>query len=122
MSRNLNYKLSAGTTPGFIGAKLQPAAGPLVGSVAKRALVACSMITGSGGSVNYNAFRTYKWTGINGGYQYNKTPKSHISAHLTRNIPEGANIGMLDSHVEWKPFRQFLPRALGLNGGPYFYY
>jgi prepilin-type processing-associated H-X9-DG protein len=48
--------------------------------------------------------------------------KSFTSAHmLNSRIPAGGNLSMLDGHVEWRPFQQFIPRAGG-NEGPAFYY
>jgi prepilin-type processing-associated H-X9-DG protein len=40
---------------------------------------------------------------------------------LNSRIPAGGNLSMLDGHVEWRPFQQFIPRAGG-NEGPAFYY
>jgi len=59
---------------------------------------------------------TYNWTDVEGGYK-----KHDISSHLKNGkIPGGGNIGMLDGHVEWRPFSQMLPRT-GPND-PVFYY
>jgi prepilin-type processing-associated H-X9-DG protein len=38
-----------------------------------------------------------------------------------RTFPQGANLGMIDGHVEWRIFRRLIPRAGG-NGDPYFWY
>jgi hypothetical protein len=44
-------------------------------------------------------------------------PKLHISAHLKGNVPAGGNIGMLDSHAEWRKFDLMVPRGSGGVGG-----
>lgn len=57
---------------------------------------------------------------VDGGYRYNGVLKGHISAHVENGtIPAGGNIGMLDAHVEWRPFQQMINRA---SGSPWFYY
>jgi prepilin-type processing-associated H-X9-DG protein len=62
----------------------------------------------------------YNWSDVDGGYKYDNAYKGHISAHLEgRSIPKGGNIGMMDGHVEWRPFNQMMNRA---SGSPYFYY
>jgi prepilin-type processing-associated H-X9-DG protein len=54
---------------------------------------------------------------VDGGY---RTP--HISAHMkTATIPDGGNIGMIDGHVEWRPFNQMIDRDDG-GSVPWFYY
>jgi prepilin-type processing-associated H-X9-DG protein len=47
--------------------------------------------------------------------------KPAISAHLNGNVPLGANVGMLDGHVQWQPLTNMLPRA-GDYSSPYFYW
>jgi prepilin-type processing-associated H-X9-DG protein len=43
--------------------------------------------------------------------------KPFTSSHLQNGaIPSGGNMGMCDGHVEWRPFREFIPRAaMGLT-------
>jgi len=49
--------------------------------------------------------------------------KPFTSSHmLNARIPSGANLGMLDGHVEWRPFQQLLPRAAEDGQGLAFYY
>jgi prepilin-type N-terminal cleavage/methylation domain-containing protein len=69
---------------------------------------------------NLNTRSGYNWISVQGGYA-----KTHISAHLKNaTVPAGGNIGMLDGHIEWKPFNNptFNPRCGGANGDPIFYY
>jgi prepilin-type processing-associated H-X9-DG protein len=64
---------------------------------------------------------TYNWTDVDGGYMVNGVRKGHISAHLANStIPDGANLGMLDGHVEWRKFNQMINRVG--TGPPYFYW
>jgi prepilin-type processing-associated H-X9-DG protein len=81
---------------------------------ASRALVADATLTESGSSSVYAAMLTYDWVEIEGGYA-----KPHLSAHLNGTIPLGGNVGMLDGHVEWRNFKDMLPRA---SSGVYFYW
>jgi hypothetical protein len=63
---------------------------------------------------------TYNWVNVDGGYKVNNATKGNNSSHLEgKTIPVGANLGMLDMHVEWRPFNQMLNRA---SGPPFFYY
>jgi prepilin-type N-terminal cleavage/methylation domain-containing protein/prepilin-type processing-associated H-X9-DG protein len=121
---NTNQKLSESSTPGFTGF----ASGVPVGPLTQRPLVACSTLTGpwptgsgpAGDSDVYATMITYNWIDVDGGYQYRGVTKGHISAHLSnRSIPEGANVGMIDGHVEWHPFNKMISRS---SGSPYFYY
>jgi prepilin-type N-terminal cleavage/methylation domain-containing protein/prepilin-type processing-associated H-X9-DG protein len=113
---NTNQKLIETTTPGggaFPG-------GVPVGNLSKRPLTACATLNNSGNSDVYSTMLKYDWNDVDGGYQYNNVLKSHISAHLEGgSIPKGGNIGMIDGHVEWRPFNQMINRA---SGSPYFYY
>jgi prepilin-type N-terminal cleavage/methylation domain-containing protein/prepilin-type processing-associated H-X9-DG protein len=122
---NTNLKLSETTTPGFFG----EAGGVPVGSLSRRPLTACATLNGdpaAGGSGGtgmsdvYSVMVTYNWTDVEGGYTYNGKPKGHISAHTEGGkIPTGGNIGMIDGHVEWRPFNQMINRT---DSGPFFYY
>lgn len=59
------------------------------------------------------------FTSIGGGFQQQGVTYPYISPHLDGIVPAGGNVGMLDGHVEWRPFSQMVPR----NGGyPYFYF
>ena len=113
---NTNVRLTETSTPGDFN---NPGGVP-VGPIAKRPLVACATLNNSGDSDNIAMMLTYNWTDVDGGYMYAGTHKGHISAHLKgSSIPEGGNIGMLDCHVEWRPFNQMISRT---SGNPYFYY
>jgi prepilin-type N-terminal cleavage/methylation domain-containing protein/prepilin-type processing-associated H-X9-DG protein len=111
---NTNKKLSATLTPGTL---FDPGGVP-IGPVSKRVLVACATLNGdpkAGTSDVYSEMITYNWTEVDGGY---KTP--HISAHMANStLPDGANVGMIDGHAEWRPFKQMICRA---SAPPNFYY
>jgi prepilin-type N-terminal cleavage/methylation domain-containing protein len=96
----------------------------LVGPVARRVLVACATLCQDPGaaSINPTEMLTYNWINIDGGYMINGAKKGHISAHLkSATIPDGANEGMLDGHVEWRPFNQMIYRTAN-SSDPYFYW
>jgi prepilin-type N-terminal cleavage/methylation domain-containing protein len=113
---NTNVRMTETSTPGDFN---NPGGVP-VGPLAKRPLVACATLNNTGDSDNYPTMLTYNWIDVDGGYMYAGTHKGHISAHLKGpTIPEGGNIGMLDCHVEWRPFNQMISRT---SGNPYFYY
>jgi prepilin-type N-terminal cleavage/methylation domain-containing protein len=113
---NTNQKLTSTSTPGYFNA---PGGLPL-GATSRRPLTACATLTDTGDSDVFATMQTYNWINVDGGYTYGGAPKGHISAHLkTATVPEGENIGMLDSHVEWRSFNQMINRT---SSGPYFYY
>jgi prepilin-type N-terminal cleavage/methylation domain-containing protein len=117
---NTNLKLSASVTPGSFTLP----GGVLVGPVSKRPLTACATLNGppgaSGNNNVYATMLTYNWTNVDGGYSYAGAVKGHISAHMKNGTtPDGGYIGMLDSHVEWRPFNQMVCRT---SSSPYFYY
>jgi prepilin-type N-terminal cleavage/methylation domain-containing protein len=115
---NTTQKLSSTSTQGPNGV----GGGVPIGPTTKRPLVACATLNNTGNSDELSKMFKYNWTDVDGGYQYNGKPKGHISAHMkTATIPDGANIGMLDLHVEWKPFNQMMNRVAS-DGNPYFYY
>ena len=76
-----------------------------------RVLTACCSLTKSGDK-DPTKKETYSWMNITGGLN---APSGglfqHRTAHMNKNLPLGANEGMLDGHVEWKKFQYFLPRA-----------
>jgi prepilin-type N-terminal cleavage/methylation domain-containing protein/prepilin-type processing-associated H-X9-DG protein len=113
---NTNKKLSDTSTPGYFGM----GGGVPVGNLSKRPLTACATLNDTGDVDAYPTFVKYNWINIDGGYTYNGAPKGHISAHVEGGaIPLGANIGMIDGHVEWRPFNQMINRT---SSGPWFYY
>jgi prepilin-type N-terminal cleavage/methylation domain-containing protein len=90
-----------------------------------RVLLACATITMAGNiSDMYRVMETYLWTDL----PHSADPdvpgtKPFVSAHMQNaRLPAGGNLGMMDGHVEWRPFRQFMPRAGGEGEGPCFYY
>jgi prepilin-type N-terminal cleavage/methylation domain-containing protein len=113
---NTNIKLSSTSTPGYF----EEPGGVPVGPLSNRPLVACANPTDTGSDDNFAAMNTYNWSTTQGGYMYNGAYKDHIAAHLEgMSRPVGENIGMIDGHVEWRTFKQFVCR----NGsGPFFFY
>jgi len=87
--------------------------------VSARPLTACETIENTQESYPSTVLseeKTYNWTDVVGGYS-----KPDITSHLVNGaFPSGGNIGMLDGHVEWRPFNQMLPRTG--PGAPVFYY
>jgi len=113
---NTNQKLTSTSTPGYFNNE----GGVPIGSISQRPLTACATLNNTGDSDNYSSMQTYNWINVDGGYAYNGAPKGHISAHLRNaTVPEGANVGMLDCHVEWRPFNKLVNRT---STSPYFYY
>lgn len=117
---NQNVKLTSTSTPGYFGNTGGVPIGPLSQRVLTACATLCTIATGAP-STNYATMTgsQYNWIDVDGGYMYNGKPKGHISAHVQGRNPVGANVGMLDSHVEWKPLRQMIPRTAS---APYFYY
>jgi prepilin-type N-terminal cleavage/methylation domain-containing protein/prepilin-type processing-associated H-X9-DG protein len=121
---NTNQKLSATSTPPPLNPSLfgGPDTFP-IGPISKRPLVACATLN-LVGAADYPAdtLGNYangvgSWTDVDGGYKTH-----HISAHMkTSTIPDGGNIGMIDGHVEWRPFNQMIDRTDG-GTDPWFYY
>jgi prepilin-type N-terminal cleavage/methylation domain-containing protein len=116
-STNMNRKLS--TEP------LHVYNGSLPVKPSSRLLLACATITTSGSlSANYALMQRYIWTGL----PHSSDPdvpgaKPFTSAHmLNARLPAGGNEAMLDGHVEWRPFRQFIPRAAADGESLSFYY
>jgi prepilin-type processing-associated H-X9-DG protein len=87
-------------------------------AVTDRPLVSDATISAKGQdnpSLEYSS--SYYYIGIVGGYG-NQTPGQgfHRSPHLQGRFPSGGNVGMLDGHVQWRRFRDMLPRT-DPNGG-----
>jgi prepilin-type N-terminal cleavage/methylation domain-containing protein/prepilin-type processing-associated H-X9-DG protein len=109
---NTNQKLGATSTPTNGSGQCFP-----IGPLSKRPLVACATLenTAAGSNPFWPADEKYNWSSVDGGYY-----KPHISAHMANaTIPEGGNIGMIDGHVEWRPFKQMICRDAT---SPWFYY
>ena len=111
---NLNAKLSAASVA-LNGKNL-----PILPS--SRVLDACVTITSGGNlSANLTTKEHYPWTNL----PHSLDPdvpgtKPLTSAHLLPNrLPSGGNMGMLDGHVEWRRFQDFIPRS---GGSPCFYF
>jgi prepilin-type N-terminal cleavage/methylation domain-containing protein len=76
-----------------------------------RVLAACCSLTTDGNS-NPNSKDSYSWVNVTGGLMVNGMPFKHRTAHMSKNLPLGANEGMLDGHVEWRKFQYFMPRTV----------
>jgi len=83
-----------------------------------RVLTSCCSLTPNG-KKDPAQKETYQWVGITGGLGNPAGPGlfQHRSAHMNKNLPLGANEGMLDGHVEWKKFQYFMPRTLDQANG-----
>ena len=121
---NVNVKLAATSTLGYGTGAYQ--GGVPIGPLSRRVLVACATLNNFGpANYPYDAEGKYvtAWNDINGGYPSLANPKGHISAHMkSASIPDGGNLGMIDGHVEWRPFSQMINRVDGTGTLPYFYY
>jgi len=111
---NLNAKLSESTVS-YQGQSLQI-------SLATRPQLACELLTALTSAppapMTISLRDGYKWNGLIGG-EYTYTT-SHMSSPVR---PAGVNIGMIDAHVEWRPFNSPLiqPRAGDSTAPVYFY-
>jgi prepilin-type N-terminal cleavage/methylation domain-containing protein len=90
-----------------------------------RVLIACATLTSVGNlSENLTTMERYIWTGL----PHSDDPdvagtKPFTSSHmLNARIPSGGNLGIIDGHVEWRRFQDFIPRAGGDSTGPCYYY
>ena len=114
---NTNQKLGATWTPGFDGTDLDSVP---VGPFSKRPLMACATLNDTGHSDVYSRMLKYNWVSVDSGYKCQGVTKGNNSAHLEGgSIPMGGNIGLIDGHVEWRPFDQMRNRT---SSSPYFYY
>jgi len=111
---NVNKKLNA-TFLTYNGKNL-----PIIPSA--RVLDACVSITTPGSlSSTLSIKNHYQWTRLSHSLDPDVPgTKPLISAHLLpNNLPAGGKMGMLDGHVEWRAFPQFIPRS---GGSPTFYF
>ncbi len=85
--------------------------------VTDRVLDACATLRTSG-MVNPDgtAGAGSPWNDIQGGYSV-----PHTSAHLSSGSPAGCNVGFLDTHVEWRRFKQ-MKLATSPGAGPQFWW
>jgi prepilin-type N-terminal cleavage/methylation domain-containing protein len=68
------------------------------------------------GQGDYSQKNTYQYVNIKGGFAV-----PHRSSHVTRNFPQGGNLGMLDGHAEWRKFQFMFPRT-DTGGSPTFWW
>jgi prepilin-type N-terminal cleavage/methylation domain-containing protein len=81
-----------------------------------RALFAGAVISAPGQN-DPNSRASYQYTGIVGGF----TPLPHRSAHLSKGIPIGDNVAMLDGSARWRKFAEMFPRTDN-SGTPVFWW
>jgi prepilin-type N-terminal cleavage/methylation domain-containing protein/prepilin-type processing-associated H-X9-DG protein len=110
---NINYKLTDTGTTNDAGEFL-----PIQAST--RPQVACQINTATAAVTDLKTLQTLPWAGlISGQYGY-------LTSHMeSPKLPGGANVGMLDAHVEWRPFNFNVPHPLILpraGGSPVYYY
>jgi prepilin-type N-terminal cleavage/methylation domain-containing protein len=72
----------------------------------ERVLFAGAVISANG-QTDPNERATYQYTGIVGGFK----PLPHRCAHLSKGIPTGDNVAMLDGSARWRKFSDMLPRT-----------
>ncbi len=116
-STNVNQKQN----PAGISASSTPAV-TLPVRPSSRVLLACATITGSGATASLAQMQNFSWTSLARSFDSDipTAIKTFTSAHLANGrLPSGGNVGMLDGHVEWRPFSQFQVRT---SGPLYFYY
>jgi prepilin-type processing-associated H-X9-DG protein len=116
---NLNYKLGA-TSITIPSGVVNPPSLTLPISIASRPQVACEMDTATDpppAVITPSFLNGCNWNGPIGQYSY---ATSHMDNATT---PAGVNIGMLDGHVEWRPFSSIniQPRAGDATAPVYFY-
>jgi prepilin-type processing-associated H-X9-DG protein len=104
---NVNVKLL--TQPIIVGGVSYPI------QASSRILLGCATINGNGASTVPAILNTYSWTKIPNSVDGDVNVKKPFTSSHMRNakIPSGANVGMFDGHVEWRPFNKLIPRAGG---------
>jgi prepilin-type N-terminal cleavage/methylation domain-containing protein/prepilin-type processing-associated H-X9-DG protein len=86
-------------------------------ALTERVLFACATISDFGQNSTIPAVKaTYNFTTIPGD---GRIP-AHMTPHMRGRMPQGANLGMLDGHVEWRKFDRMLPRTE--PGSPVFWW
>jgi prepilin-type processing-associated H-X9-DG protein len=113
LSTNVNSTLSAAQVKDADGSAFPvcPSARPLIADATVTLLASAPPAP-----LPYSVMRTYSWSGLVAGmYPY-------LTDHLNGTLPSGGNIGMLDGHVEWRPFTNMLPRAGGAGSPPTFFW
>jgi prepilin-type N-terminal cleavage/methylation domain-containing protein/prepilin-type processing-associated H-X9-DG protein len=82
----------------------------------ERVLLADATISQPGQS-NTNNLYANTYVGIQGGWS-----KLHRTSHIDGRLPTGGNVGMLDGHAVWRPFKQMIPRTDPGSGSPVFWW
>ncbi len=81
-----------------------------------RVLLADATISQPGQANTANrALNTY--VNIQGGWS-----KRHRTSHMDGKLPSGGNVGMLDGHVQWRKFKDMVPRTQTGSGSPVFWW
>ena len=83
--------------------------------ITERVLIADADLTLPGQNMESKRY-TYNYIAVPGGYA-----KPHTSPHLNGSIPAGANLGMLDGHVQWTKFEKLKVRTVS-TGDPTFWW
>jgi prepilin-type N-terminal cleavage/methylation domain-containing protein len=104
IATNWNTSFNEMTYKNVIGQEFQ------IGPNASRVLMACATISGAG-QYSESAKSTYDWTDVAGGFA-----KHHESPHRAGSFPSGGNILMLDTHVEWRKWRDMQCHVLANPG------
>jgi prepilin-type N-terminal cleavage/methylation domain-containing protein/prepilin-type processing-associated H-X9-DG protein len=118
-STNINQKLSSATVTdvGLTG-KTYPI------SASSRVLVACVTIAGAGEfTTSLMYMKLFTWTGLPHSYDPDVPgSKPYTSSHMVNaRYPSGANLGMIDGHVEWRNWQYLLPRSGSGSDLSYYY-
>jgi prepilin-type N-terminal cleavage/methylation domain-containing protein/prepilin-type processing-associated H-X9-DG protein len=91
-----------------------PSDRPLTTCVSMSNLPKTQTYTPAQNKPGWNNMSTYNWANIYGGLHWPPPANPlfpHRTAHLDGKLPKGANIGMLDGHIEWRDARDFEPRT-----------
>ncbi len=84
--------------------------------ITERVLLADAQLTPATQRTPGPAIYGYNWTDILGDDPH------RTSTHLDGRVPMGSNLLMLDGHVEWRKFANFLPRSVQPSGTPNFWW
>lgn len=106
-----NWNRSINPQPIQFGTVTLPAPSP-----SDRVLVSGAVISAPSQN-DPNQRGSYQYKGIIGGF----TPLPHQCAHMSRGMPVGDNVAMLDGSVRWRKFLDMLPRTEN-TGSPTFWW
>jgi prepilin-type N-terminal cleavage/methylation domain-containing protein len=121
--RVLGYVFACRNAGGLASSNLNPtiAYESLNGdSSSSRVLLADVTITAHG-KANLGYASTYSWVNVPGNETISGWSGFNTS-HLTKNLPAGGNLLMLDNHVEWRKFQVMVPRTDQSTTAPTFWW